>query len=145
LCDFSVAVALTDGEQMLGDQIGTSVFMAPEVSTRSYLAKPPDMWSLGITVFSLLFGQFPFNLNHFFDHCEIPAHVRVVDNVMGYDLEFPSRRAIPDELKSILGWLLEKDPEMRMTADELAREEWLHEELSEWEILTELLCGDGSV
>jgi serine/threonine protein kinase len=143
LCDFSAAVTLTDPAQLLSDQVGTSVFMAPEVATRSYRPKPTDLWSLGITVFCLLFGKLPFNLAHFFDNGDIPAHARVADNVMAYELEFPAWPVVPDELKAVIGRLLEKDPESRMTAEELLAEEWLLEQREEWAALADLLEGEN--
>jgi serine/threonine protein kinase len=135
LCDFSVSVVLSNEHDLLSDQIGTSVFMAPEISRHLYSPKPTDMWSLGITVFSLLYGMFPFNLSHFQDNPDIPAHIRVTDNVMPYDLVFPDAPVIPDELKTILSRLLDKDPERRLTAAELVLEEFLMDESEDWEFL----------
>jgi serine/threonine protein kinase len=143
LCDFSVAVALTDDNQTLNDQIGTSVFMAPEIAGHSYRPKPADVWSLGISVFALLSGKYPFNLAHFFDNCDIPEHVRVADNVLPFPLLFPEWPVIPAELKEIIAGILEKDPERRTTAAELVRNEWLVEELEEWAALTAFMtAGD---
>jgi serine/threonine protein kinase len=141
LCDFSAAVALTDDNQMLNDQIGTSVFMAPEVASHAYRPKPADVWSLGISVFALLFGKYPFNLAHFFDNCDIPAHVRVADNVLPFPLVFPDWPRIPPELKDIIASILQKDPERRTTAPELVRNEWLVGELEEWAALTTFMTG----
>ena len=72
LCDFSVSVVLENEDQLLRDRTGTSVFMAPEISQNSYKPKPTDMWSLGITVFCLLFGKYPYNLGSFDQNPSIP-------------------------------------------------------------------------
>jgi serine/threonine protein kinase len=62
LCDFSVTVALTDTNQILNDQYGTSVFMA-EKSPPTHTGRYVSSWNNG-----LLFTIWPFavQLNSFF-------------------------------------------------------------------------------
>jgi serine/threonine protein kinase len=40
---------------------GSPVFMSPEIFTGSY-DKETDIWSLGVTLFNLASGKYPFNL-----------------------------------------------------------------------------------
>ena len=139
LCDFSVSVMLQSSDQTLSGQFGTSVFMAPEIARNVHSPKPTDMWSLGITVFCLLFGRFPFALDSFARNPDIPAHIRVTDNVMPHPLVFPDWPVIPDELKSIIAGLLDKDPGTRMTADDLISNPWIQEQMTEWNSLARFL------
>jgi MAP/microtubule affinity-regulating kinase len=40
---------------------GTPSYMAPEIVKRTpYLGKPADVWSLGILLYALICGKFPF-------------------------------------------------------------------------------------
>ena len=132
LCDFSVSVVLQNPDQTLSGQFGTSVFMAPEIARNVHAPKPTDMWSLGITVFCLIYGKFPFALDNFASDPDKPAHIRVTDNVMPYPLVFPEWPVIPEELRNIISGLLDKDPTKRMTAEELANNPWITEEVTEW-------------
>jgi serine/threonine protein kinase len=61
---------------------------------------------------------------------------------MAYELVFPKWPVVPDELKEILIRLLEKDPDIRMTAMEIVANEWLLEQHEEWETLRELIGGE---
>jgi serine/threonine protein kinase len=144
LSDFSVSVILDGSNEQISDQIGTSTFMAPEISTRLYFPKPTDMWSLGVTVYCLLFGMFPFDLENCFDRDDRPAAVRVADHVMPFPLNFPKEPVVPLELMDVLSGLLEKDPLKRTTAEELVRNEWIGERIEEWSDLMTTLRNRSS-
>lgn len=139
LSDFSVSVILNDEKQMLTDRFGTSFFIAPEISRNSYSPKPTDMWSLGITVYVLIFGKMPFNLSQLTEPSTLPEFMRVTDNVMPYELVFPDWPVIPNELKDIISGLLIKDPDQRMTAKELVSNPWMKEKNEEWNELMNFL------
>lgn len=48
------------GDNMrLRSRVGTPVYMAPEVFQRNF-GKESDMWSLGVLLFQLISGTFPF-------------------------------------------------------------------------------------
>ena len=49
---------LGDGieEEVLATKCGASLF----VVGKPYLGKPSDMWALGVVLFTMLYGQFPF-------------------------------------------------------------------------------------
>ena len=43
------------------DQRGSPAYISPDVlSGKPYLGKPSDMWALGVVLFTMLYGQFPF-------------------------------------------------------------------------------------
>ncbi|XP_015846425.3 putative sperm motility kinase W [Peromyscus maniculatus bairdii] len=65
LCDFGMARQLAEG-QMLEEFCGTLVYLAPEILARKpYDGLAGDMWSLGVLLFVLVTGQFPYRESTF--------------------------------------------------------------------------------
>jgi serine/threonine protein kinase len=89
--------------------------MAPEIVRRvEYEGKPVDIWSLGILLYALLCGCFPFRAKAYPD-----LYRRIARGTF----------AIPDELsapvKDLLRQLLTVDPEQRITSHAALRHSWL--------------------
>ena len=43
------------------DQRGSPAYISPDLlSGKPYEGKPSDMWALGVVLFTMLYGQFPF-------------------------------------------------------------------------------------
>jgi serine/threonine protein kinase len=63
LADFGSALRVTDEKGSVDRQRGTVVYMAPEVANHknkeTYSAFSADVYSLGVTLFVLLVGEFP--------------------------------------------------------------------------------------
>lgn len=59
LTDFNIAVRYTEGKP-LRSVAGSMVYMAPEVVGKKGYYTSPDFWSLGVTMFELLYGKRPF-------------------------------------------------------------------------------------
>ncbi|OHT05650.1 CAMK family protein kinase [Tritrichomonas foetus] len=135
-CDYSVSVHLPSDFEPLSGVVGTSVFMSCEISNNSmYLPKPVDVWALGVTVYVLSLGSFPYKLEQALSESEgqewnntAPIQKCVNQN----DLEFPDVPVLPNELKEVIGGMLEKDPMKRWTAQMIAENEWLNEKCEEW-------------
>lgn len=58
LCDFGLATSLPAQGKVYGP-VGTAGFMCPEMLTEGWYDEKADIWSLGVTVYALLFGNFP--------------------------------------------------------------------------------------
>lgn len=147
LCDFSVSSQLGSDDEMLSGLTGTSVFMSPEISNHNlYPPKPADMWALGVTVFVLLYGKFPFNLDKALENNGDGQWntLNITKNVNGVDLVFPNIPSIPNELKQVISGLLDKNPNERMTAHQLVENPWIIEKINEWQKLMEYLQSDDS-
>lgn len=140
LIDYSVSARLNSPDESLSGIVGTSVFMSPEISNNLYAPKPADVWALGITAYVLIFGKCPYNLSSLLhDSGRNPLNVSKI--VSGVELTFPETPVVPNEVKQILSGMLEKDPAKRMTADELAQNEWLQEKYIEWQRVLEYMRG----
>lgn len=58
LCDFGVSVQLVNSYAVTS--IGTTAYMAPERISGQEYSVHSDVWSLGVTIFELAVGQFPY-------------------------------------------------------------------------------------
>lgn len=62
LIDFGFSLQLPKENHILYDYCGTPSFIAPEVTQREgYYGKPADVWSLGVLIYRLATGNFPFS------------------------------------------------------------------------------------
>ncbi|AAZ12686.1 protein kinase, putative [Trypanosoma equiperdum] len=59
ISDFGFAV-LVGVDQCLMSFCGTTVFMAPEIFSDTNYGKPVDMWALGVMVYLMFTGEYPF-------------------------------------------------------------------------------------
>jgi len=61
LINFCLGKHLLNENDLLTDQRGSPAYISPDVlSGKPYLGKPSDCWALGVVLFTMLFGQFPF-------------------------------------------------------------------------------------
>ncbi|KAM5165651.1 PAS domain-containing serine/threonine-protein kinase [Mantella aurantiaca] len=108
LVDFGSATRLQPGK-LFSTFCGTTEYCAPEVLLGNPYPGPElEMWSLGVTLYTLIFGENPF--------CE-------VEEILEAELNPPF--AVTQDLQDLISSLLHRDPEMRMTLDELLRDLWV--------------------
>ena len=111
VADFGVSALVTG----IGDRHhtqrfrGTPLFAAPE-ALDGVVGRPADMWATGVTLYAMIFGCLPFLGD------SISA---TIDRVLHGKLTFPP--SSPDKLKwrKLICGLLERDPALRLTADQL--------------------------
>lgn len=60
LCDFGLAELVPAGGGVVTGSFGTAPFMSPEAFVGSAHGTPTDVWSLGVVVYALVIGQFPY-------------------------------------------------------------------------------------
>ncbi len=121
LVDFGSTIRVPK-KQLLQKPLGTPLYFAPEKLTWNY-GVPSDIWSLGITLYKLSSGIYPF----------IPKHI---DSLM--DLEYAIlyeplsyNSAIwfgkSTNLKDLIALMLCRDPLKRITAPEIIKHPWFEE------------------
>lgn len=117
LSDFGVSEMLDDDSEdyVIGSQ-GTPAFMSPELcrGEGSVHGKAVDMWALGVTLYSFVFGKLPF----FGSSVDSITHA-----IQNNACEFPSNA--DSGWVSLLSSLLNKDPNRRITASELRQSDFL--------------------
>ena len=108
--------------------IGTPYYIAPEVIDRKYNEKC-DLWSLGVIMYVLLKGKFPFGGSE---------KQQIFKNIKKgvYDITSPPFDKVSNEAKELIKKLLVLDPNQRITAEHALNEPWftklkIKEKLSE--------------
>lgn len=110
LIDFGFSICTSS--RNLSVWCGTPVYMAPEVLTkRNYNGKLTDVWSLGVLLFNLLCGCFPFPGN---------SERELLKTVPTGLFTFPV--SVSEETEGLVRKMLCVDPERRATAVKVYRE-----------------------
>jgi len=116
LTDFGLSkadISSEDGsavdESRATSMVGTKEYVAPEVVQRKPYGKAVDWWAVGVLFFELIVGRTPFEqkAGHIFDH------------IVSEAVRFPESLPFPEEIKSLILGLLDRNPESRYGAPEI--------------------------
>lgn len=125
LTNFCLGKHLISEKDLLKDQRGSPAYISPDVlSGKPYLGKPSDMWALGVVLFTMLYGQFPF-----YDS----APQELFRKIKAAEFSIPNDGRVSDTTISIIRNLLVLNPHTRKTASEVL--EVLDNTLSIWKSL----------
>ncbi|XP_040992570.1 serine/threonine-protein kinase GRIK1 [Juglans microcarpa x Juglans regia] len=113
--DFSVSQVFEDDNDELRRSPGTPVFTAPECCLGlTYHGKAADTWAVGVTLYCMILGHYPFLGETLQDTYE-----KIVNSPL----------VLPDDmnprLKNLLEGLLCKEPNMRLTLEAVAEHTWI--------------------
>lgn len=112
LVDFGVSEMFDKGSDMkIAKSAGSPAFMAPELcepAEGGVYGKPADIWSMGVTLYCLRFGQVPFRRDNLIDLYKAIAE---------QELDLPNE--CQPQLADLFRRLLEKDPKKRITVEQL--------------------------
>lgn len=114
---------------------GTPAFIAPELcmSDRSPKAPPEsyaaDVWSLGASLFYMVYGRAPFLAKSVFEIYECICTQR---------LRFPEHPKVSRKLKDLIKKMLVKEPKHRATLQDVARHPWFTERVEQKENLKKI-------
>lgn len=113
--DFSVSQVFEDDNDELRRSPGTPVFTAPECCLGlTYGGRAADTWALGVTLFCMVLGEYPFLGDTLQD---------TYDKIVNDPLPIP--RDINPHLKHLLEALLCKDPKQRIVLEDVAVHPWV--------------------
>ena len=69
ICDFGIGIMLNSDDELIREQCGTPMYMAPEIILNSkkngYKGYPVDIWSAGIALYIMLSGTLPFSYKNY--------------------------------------------------------------------------------
>ena len=138
ICDFGIGRVLSNpNDDLLYDQCGTPMYMAPEIlfssKEKGYKGFPIDIWSAGIALYIMLSGTLPFS-------------VKKEDSLLDFDNNNKNKKKnlalkqaimfsepkkiekISSNAKNLLHGLLNKDPNKRLTIEQILNHPWLKED-----------------
>ncbi|XP_055541867.1 tribbles homolog 2-like [Wyeomyia smithii] len=111
------AVVLDDAsEDLLQDKRGCPAYVSPEIlkANTTYSGKAADMWSLGVILYTMLVGRYPFNDS---EHASLFAKIS------------RGQFTVPDCLSSkarcMIRALLRREPEERIASEDVLFHSWL--------------------
>lgn len=111
ITNFCLGKHLASEKERLQDQRGSPAYISPDVLCgKPYLGKPSDMWALGVVLFTMLFGQFPF-----YDS----SPPQLFNKIRAADYTIPSDGRVSDGTKELIQRLIVLEPEMRLTASQV--------------------------
>ena len=93
---------------------GTPSYMAPEiVNKEKYIAQYSDVWSLGILLYTILFGRFPFRAK------DDEKLFRLINEGI---IVFPEDIPVHGYIKNLIKKILNVNPRLRPNIDEIINE-----------------------
>lgn len=110
--DFGVSEMFEKSSEMrIAKSAGSPAFMAPElcvVKHGNVSGRPADIWSMGVTLYCLRFGRVPFRRNAVLD---------LYNSILSDQV--PLEAGCAPDFADLIRRILEKDPEKRITMEQL--------------------------
>ena len=101
---------------------GTPSYMPPEiVNKEKYIAQYSDIWSLGVLLYTMLYGRFPFKAKD---------DEKLFELINKADVKFPENIFVSEGIKSLIKKILKVEPRLRPSPKEIINE-IIFNELSE--------------
>lgn len=124
LSDFSASRVL-DEDGLLEDSDGTPVFYSPEECRgTAYLAKPTDVWALGVSLYVMIYGHLPFfDLSN--DAYYLTQLAKISTMIQESPVEFDPDVEVSDDLRDLFEKILDKNPDTRLTIEEVLEHPWV--------------------
>ncbi|XP_060573843.1 serine/threonine-protein kinase 33-like isoform X2 [Ruditapes philippinarum] len=106
-------------DNMMQDFCGTPNYMAPEIIDNKSYSQQCDVWALGVIVYTLFCGYFPFRSRNDDDS--------LYDIIKKGDIDFTDEtwNEVSDEAKECIKKMLNTDPAHRLTASEVLNHHWI--------------------
>ena len=136
LTDFGYALQMQPNE--LGQIYrGTEHYCSPEICRNTPYTKKVDIWSLGVTLYSLISGRMPFST----ENSVLRRH-----HILAGIVRFKSSRFnyVSSECKTLILNMLQVDPECRFSAEQCLFDPWVgltRKQLSDIESEIYSACG----
>lgn len=116
IADFGVSRKVIDNE-ILFEQCGTPAYIAPEIVRElGYKGYPVDIWSAGVCLYAMLYGNVPFKANQMGDL-----------NKMILDATIEFKDTVSEEARDLMVRMLQKNPNKRLTAEEALEHPWFED------------------
>ena len=128
ITDFSVSCTYANfnpDDEVEFPFMGTSKYICPEILSHTQMpvkeACKIDLYSLGVTLYELAFGEYPYKLNE----VEHKDYENILKNINNLKLEFPKDKKISPVCRDFLRHLLEKDYKNRYNIEQAMNHPWI--------------------
>lgn len=132
ITDFGLSKAVGTGLSEARSAVGTRPYAAPEVLREEAQDFSSDLWCLGVLLYLLLAGRFPFEASTQLQQRDVESRVA-------------SLASHSDEAKSVLIGLLQLEPARRSSLEVLAGCVWLRDDTAAERPQKRSSCGEGAV
>jgi len=130
LIDFGFSKMWVPSNRKMDQSLGTLAYAAPEVLSGSYTSQC-DLWSLGVIAFVLLAGYMPFSGSE-------PKQMMDIQSGR-YSIKKERWDGISSEAKEFVSALLQKNPDVRMTAKQALEHPWITQRHRDTNVNTEVV------
>ncbi|XP_059118467.1 sperm motility kinase X-like [Peromyscus eremicus] len=114
LCDFGLAIKVASGQRFKGF-CGTLEYCAPEIFTDvEYDAQANDIWSMGVVLYTMVTGRFPF---------EAKTYSQMKEKMLHPEYSIPSM--LSQNIVNLIVQLFTVDPEQRPKICDIMQHQWL--------------------
>jgi len=118
LIDFGMAKTLEAGQKEF-QQCGTQEYQAPEMLSEKGYDLKIDMWSIGIMLYLLITGHFPFE-----DKNSLKLRSIILTGKISWD--YKGWNLFSEQAKDFVQKLLKSDPDARMSATDALSHPWVN-------------------
>lgn len=105
--------------------VGTGKFMPPEIISKLNMkikyAEKIDIYSLGVTLYCLFYGKYPYKLNEI----QGKEYDKILHQIQKENIEFPKDRKISPLFKDFLEKILDKDYKTRLDIRQALNHPWI--------------------
>ncbi len=124
IIDFGLA-SVVKKKHLIRGQDGTPEYMSPECIKGKYTIHS-DMWSIGVLLFTLLFGFSPFWSQSVYETYRLITKHGFQPEIPtpNYSNSFPAYIQVSDDAKDLIIRLLKQDPVSRLSASEALAHPW---------------------
>ncbi|KAL1922240.1 uncharacterized protein VTP21DRAFT_9779 [Calcarisporiella thermophila] len=119
IVDFGVSEMFVQNNDRLTKSAGSPAFMAPELCVANHgeiSGKAADIWSMGITLYCMVLGRLPFTSTNI---------IELYESIRTAPIDIPS--LLDPQLQDLLRRILERDPNQRISLQEIRNHPWVTE------------------
>ena len=118
LTDFGIAKTLDNTTDLSNTFVGTKTYMSPERILGNEYSYSSDIWSLGLVIYELATGSFPYNFSK--------VYIEHVESILkDPEPSLPDNGEFSPDLQNFITRCLKKDPKERDSAAELCAHPWI--------------------
>lgn len=131
IADLGVSLDVSATNGMTDSKRGTACYMSPEIKyllpTETYDAYKSDIYSLGVWLYVLLFGELPLKQDNE-DSTNYDSDTLLTITGLKFSIDCRKKWSqLPMELQDLLSWMLSMEPDERPSLQEILGSSWLKE------------------